>query len=306
MEDNDNNGLDSASQQTDGDTGILYEDGKPRIPTPDWRVNKPGVRDSDIYTEQTGYDEDTELTWWPGRNVAGFTIGLMHVRANVPMMPGNVSNATTFPFPMLYRELQPHNTIDVMAMEPTDDFTDAVVDIASWFELQGVSAITTNCGFFGTYQKVVSERVNVPFFSSSLMQLPMVLQSIPRNKKIAVITANGPLLKAVPAIENCGVSAEDKANRIVIEGCEESPEFSSTVMMNAPRYSPYKLEQEILEATLRATKNHDIGAIVFECTELSPHAVAIQNAVRLPVYDFTTMINYMYSAAVRRDFTGHI
>lgn len=66
----------------------------------------------------------------------------------------------------------------------------------------------------------------------------------------------------------------------------------------------YKLEQEIIEATLRATDNHDIGAVVFECTELSPHAAAIQNAVRLPVYDFTTMINFMYSAAVRRDFTG--
>ena len=47
------------------DTGIIYEDGKPRIPTPDWRVNKPGVKDSDIYTEQTGYNADTELTWWP-------------------------------------------------------------------------------------------------------------------------------------------------------------------------------------------------------------------------------------------------
>ena len=45
------------------DTGIIYEDGKPRIPTPDWRVNKPGVKDSDIYTEQTGYNADTELTW---------------------------------------------------------------------------------------------------------------------------------------------------------------------------------------------------------------------------------------------------
>ena len=47
------------------DTGIIYEDGKPRTPTPDWRVNKPGVKDSDIYTEQTGYNADTELTWWP-------------------------------------------------------------------------------------------------------------------------------------------------------------------------------------------------------------------------------------------------
>ena len=297
---------DQEVEQAATDTGIIFEDGKPRIPTPDWRENKPGVKDSDIYTEQTGYSEDTKLTWWSGRNVAGFTIGLMQVRANVPMMPGNVSNASTFPFPMLYRELQPHNTIDVMAMEPTEDFTDAIVDAANWFELQGVSAFTSNCGFFGTYQKAVSERVNIPFFSSALMQIPMVLQSIPRHKKVAVITANGALLSAVPAIENCGVSAEDKANRIVIEGCEDSPEFSSTVMMNARGYSPYKLEQEILEATLRATKNHDIGAVVFECTELSPHAVAIQNAVRLPVYDFTTMIKFMYSAAVRRPFTGHI
>ena len=47
------------------DTGIIYEDGKQRIPTPDWRVNKPGVKDSDIYTEQTGYNADTALTWRP-------------------------------------------------------------------------------------------------------------------------------------------------------------------------------------------------------------------------------------------------
>jgi hypothetical protein len=33
------------------DTGIIYEDGKPRIPTPDWRANKPSVKNSDIYTE---------------------------------------------------------------------------------------------------------------------------------------------------------------------------------------------------------------------------------------------------------------
>lgn len=131
-------------QQTASDTGIIYEDGKPRIPTPDWRVNKPGVRDSDIYTEQTGYNEDTELTWWPGRNVGGVTIGLMQVRASVPMMPGNVSNATTFDFPLLYRELSPYNTIGVMAMEPTEDFTDAIVDAANWFELQGVSAFMGN------------------------------------------------------------------------------------------------------------------------------------------------------------------
>lgn len=37
---------DQGTQEAKTDTGILYEDGKPRIPTPDWRVNKPGVKDS--------------------------------------------------------------------------------------------------------------------------------------------------------------------------------------------------------------------------------------------------------------------
>ena len=41
------------------------EEGKFRIPSPDWRTLKPGVRDSALYTETSGYyDEDSDLTWW--------------------------------------------------------------------------------------------------------------------------------------------------------------------------------------------------------------------------------------------------
>jgi hypothetical protein len=53
-------------------------------------------------------------------------------------------------------------------------------------------------------------------------------------------------------------------------------------------------------------ENPDIGAILLECTELSPHAVAVQDAVRMPVWDYTTLTKWIYSGTVRRPFTGHI
>ena len=127
-----------------------------KFSTPDWKTLKPGAKDSDMYTEETGIDDDnSDLTWWSGRNIAGVTIGLVQFRANLPMMPGNMGNATTFDFPMLYREMNSDNVLDVMATTPVKNFTDGVVEAARWLELQGVSAIMGNCGFFGHYQKVV-------------------------------------------------------------------------------------------------------------------------------------------------------
>jgi len=35
----------------------------------------------------------------------------------------------------------------------------------------------------------------VPFYSSSLMQLPAMVAALPDHKKVAVITANGPQLE---------------------------------------------------------------------------------------------------------------
>jgi hypothetical protein len=284
----------------------MEETEAPKLNTPDWKTLTPGKPDSDLYTVESGY-RDTDLTWWDGRNVAGIAIGLVQFRANLPMLPGNMGNASTFDFPMLYRELNADSIFDVMAEEPTENFADATVEAAQWLELQGVRAIMGNCGFFGTYQKAVQARIDTPFFSSSLMLLPMMVQSMPRSKKVGVITANGPILKAVPAVENCGLSAEDKANRVVIMGCEDGAEFSGAIMANTGRYNPAEVEGEIVSVATRMVQEHkDNGAILLECTELSPHAVAVQNAVRMPVWDYTTLTNWIYSGCIRRPFKGFI
>ena len=275
--------------------------------TPDWRTLKPGAKDTDLYTEETGFDDDnSDLTWWNGRNISGVTIGLVQFRANLPMMPGNMGNATTFDFPMLYREMNCDNVLDVMATTPVQNFTDGVVEAAKWLELQGVSAIMGNCGFFGHYQKVVQARIDTPFFSSSLMMLPMIVRSMPRNKKVGVVTANGPLLSSGPAMENCGLSPEDKADRVVIEGCENDKEFAAAMACTGT-YNAGRFEADVLAGVKRLMKkDKDIGAIMLECTELSPHAVAVQKMVKMPVWDYTSLTNWIYSGCVRRPFVGHI
>ena len=67
-----------------------------------------------------------------------------------------------------------------------------------------------------------------------------------------------------------------------------------------------KVEAEVVEVTGNLLKEHpDIKAILFECTDLPPYASAVQAAFGLPIYDFSTMINYVYSATVRKRFCGY-
>jgi hypothetical protein len=233
---------------------------EPLIPTPDWRTLSPGPQDSDLYVEQSGIN-DANVKGWDGRNVFGVTIGLVQMHVNLAMIPGNMSNGTTFDFPILYRRMNAWDVADVMAEVPTKNFADAIVEAAQWLELQGVRAIMGNCGFFGGYQNEVKARINVPFFSSSLMMLPMMVHSMPANKKVGVITANGPNLIKTQAIQNCGLSLEDKDNRIVVMGCENGAEFSSAIMANTGVYNPATGAQDLLQTVGPCTAQ--MGRIVF-------------------------------------------
>ena len=269
---------------------------------------QPGPHDSDVYMESTGYTaDDDEVSCWIGRNVARATIGLIQLRAILPLIPGNMGNATTFDFPLLYREMLPPDPYKIMATDPDaeTEFVDEAVKAAKWLELQGVRAIMGNCGFFGTYQIAIQERIDTPFFSSSLVQLPTMLQCLPRNKKVGVITANGPVLRDGPAIENCGTSLKDKEERVVIGGCEDGTEFNKVLGQTGETFNVLKLEQEIVAATKKIVEEDgNIGAILLECTELPPAAAAVQNAVRLPVWDYTTLTKWIHLGCLRRPFTG--
>lgn len=73
------------------------------------------------------------------------------------------------------------------------------------------------------------------------------------------------------------------------------------------KYNASRFEMDVLKGIKRLLKkDKDIAVIMLECTELSPHAVAVQKMVKMPVWDYTSLTNWIYSGCVRRPFVGHI
>jgi len=257
----------------------------------------------DLYNEERGYGEK-DVTGWKGRAVYGATVGIVQLPANIPMLPGDMGNPTTFNFPVLYELITDIDPFWVLSDKPHPVVLEKTIEACKNLEMQGVRSIIGNCGFFANYQPEVAKEISIPFFNGSLMQLPMVLSSIGANKKVGVLTANKPLLINAPACKNCGVSDADFNNRVVIYGAEEG-ETMNRVTGEKGSFSPKALERELVSLAKKMVKeNSDINAVILECTEFPPYAHAIQDAIRLPVWDFVTMTNFMHAGAMRKPFTG--
>jgi len=260
------------------------------------------VRQGDLYYEKHGY-EDRVVAGWKGRSVYGATVGIIQLPANIPMLPGDMGNPTTFDFPVLYEVIPDIDPFWVLAAEPHPEVLKRTIIAAHRLEMQGCRAIIGNCGFFANYQPEVAQAITVPFFNGSLMQVPMALVAVGSNKKVGILTANGKLLKTSPALKNSGVHAEDMS-RVVIYGNEDGKEMNN-VTGEKGTFSPKGLEKELVDLAKKCVDEHpDVGAIVLECTEFPPHAFAIQEAVRLPMYDFVTLTKLMHAGAMQKPYTG--
>ena len=264
-----------------------------------WKT-EPG----DLYNEKRGYG-DIDVTGYAGRAVYGATVGILQLPANIPMLPGDMGNPTTFNFPVLYELIEEIDPFWVLAAEPHPVVLEKCIAACKRLTVQGVRSIIGNCGFFANYQPEVSKSLDpgVQFFNGSLMQVPMLLTSVGSDKKVGVLTANAELLIPSPALKNCGVSAEDM-NRVVIFGAEHCVQMNY-VTGEKGAFNPKALEKELVDLAVEMVKKHpDIGAVVLECTEFPPYAHAIQNAIRRSVWDFVTMTNFMHAGAMRTPFTG--
>ena len=277
----------------------------PEPESPDTSV-RWNTEHGDLYNEKLGYG-DRDVTGWKGRYVYGPTVGILQLPANIPMLPGDVGNPTTFDFPVLYELIEEIDPFWVLADKPHPVVMKKVIAACKRLTMQGVTTIIGNCGFFANYQPEVAESldVGVTYFNGSLMQLPMILTSVGANKKVGVLTASKKLLMPSPALKYSGVSDEDM-KRIVVYGNEDGKEMLK-VTGETGRFNPKKLEKELVDLAKKMVKeNPDVGAIVLECTEFPPYAHAIQDAVRLNIWDFVTMTKFMHAGAMQKPYTGWI
>lgn len=233
-----------------------------------------------------------------GKAVFGARLGILMLEARFPRIPGDMGNAETWPFPVLYRVVRgasPEKVVLQGAQGLLDDFKKAAADLVRL----GADGITTNCGFLSIYQKELAAHAGVPVATSSLLQIPFVQSLLPPGKRVGVLTVSAATL--TPAhFEAIGV---DPATPVV--GAEGRREFTRVLIGNQNRLDVAAAEQDILDAGRELLSRHpDVGAVVLECTNMPPYAAALQAELRLPVYDIHAFMLWFHAGLRPRDF-GH-
>lgn len=123
---------------------------------------------------------DRRQSWY------GEDIGILLLDAAYPCVPGNVGNATSFPFPVRYQEVR-WASIDRLLNQRDPALAKVFIEAAQEFEARGVRAITA-CGFMAPLRQEVAASVSIPIGMSSLLQIPMIHTLCGRT--VGIITAN--------------------------------------------------------------------------------------------------------------------
>jgi hypothetical protein len=235
-----------------------------------------------------------------GQVAYGYSIGIVCLEYFLPFIPGDVGNASTYDFPVLFREVK-GATFDAIIVRQDPAMAPLIVEAAQELVGQGVKAVTSDCGYFGAYQREVADAVPVPVFLSSLMQAPLILSTLGPSRKLAVLVANGASLSE-RVLDRIGIH---DTSRIVFRGLEDKPEFRRTVLDECGTLDVDAVEQEVVDAALEVQSEHpETGAILLECSDLPPYSAAVQAATGLPVFDWIGFINYVHQAVNARPYTG--
>ncbi|BBO69425.1 hypothetical protein DSCA_33550 [Desulfosarcina alkanivorans] len=236
-----------------------------------------------------------------GQASSGEAIGILLLDTSVPFIPGDVANATTYNYPVRFCKVEGFSVARAIGKDPA--VYDALKTAAQDLVDQGVRAVTGDCGFMALHQKRLASELAVPVFLSSLLQIPFMLSILNEGCKVGVLTADGRSLDET-LLAAVGVTDVD---RLVIEGLEDQPNFYRFAIQETGTLDTEKVEAEVVAAGRRLISQHDaVQALLLECSLLPPYAAALQATVQMPVFDYISMIDYVFSTVVKRPYTGFL
>jgi len=234
-----------------------------------------------------------------GQVSSGEAIGILLLETSVPFIPGDVANATTYSFPVRFHKVEGFTVPRAIGKDPA--MYDRLLAAAGALVQQGVRAITGDCGFMGIHQQKLARELRVPVFLSSLLQIPFISLLIGDDARVGIITADAPSLDA-DLLATVGVHS---AANLVIGGLEDQPNFCGFAIEETGLLDAGAVEEEVVGvAREMVAQEPRIAAILLECSLLPPYAHAVQRAVNLPVFDYITMINYVFAAVVQKNYSG--
>ena len=232
-----------------------------------------------------------------GKSLYGARVGILMLDTRFPRIPGDMGNAATWPFPVLYKVVpgaSPRRVVHDKAAGLLDSFLDAAEELVRL----GADGITTTCGFLSLFQREIAAHVGVPVATSSLMQIPLIERVLPPGKRVGVLTVSAGNLTG----EHLLAAGADPATSVV--GTDNGGEFTRVMINDEERLDAAAAEGDILAAGHALVTSHpDVGAVLIECTNMVPYARALSERLRLPVFSIYTFVIWFQAGLVPRNFS---
>lgn len=240
----------------------------------------------------------------------GMGLGIILLDDFYPAFPGDVRNASGYPFPIQYEVIEGIDTPAIVSAVDKSPCLEPLVRAAKKLERLGCRAISAECGLFAYFQKEIAAAVQVPVFLSSLLQVSWAQQLIGPDREVGILVTEVEFLTD-HHLEAVGV--RPGSNYVVhdVLGIGRGEEFMhlwrTGYRTNPPAANYAKMEQEFLaEAVSFYHQYPTMGAMVLECTGFPPFARALQREVNIPIFSWGTLLDYAYSVIVHRDYYGHL
>ena len=226
----------------------------------------------------------------------GASLGILMLETSFTRIAGDMGNAATWPFPVVYRVV-PGATAASVVLDGARGLLPGFVAAGKQLVAEGALGVATTCGFLSIFQQELAGELGVPVATSSLLQVPWVQAMLPPGRRVGVVTASAALtaahLRAAGALEDTPVA-----------GLEHGRELYRVLVAGQKNDLDLQLaEQDVLAAGRSLLAQYpEVAAIVLECTNLPPYAAALQAATGLPVYDSYSMITWVHAGLRPRTF----
>lgn len=204
---------------------------------------------------------------------------------------GNSTNPDSYAFPVRFCRVKGAN-IHTILENPDRGVLATMIDEARQMSSEGIRAITTSCGFNAIFQKELADALDVPVFTSSLLQVPLAQRVVGSGGDVCVITAKKAALKT----EHLTAAGIHRTDNLRIRGLEDCGQWSRIFTNPDEDLDVGTVRKEVVDAARDELRRHPkIRAYVLECTDLPPFAAEIRRRTGLPVFDFITLVNYIHS-----------
>jgi Asp/Glu/hydantoin racemase len=231
-----------------------------------------------------------------GKAIYGAAIGILMLEARFPRIPGDVGNALSWPFPVLYKVVRGASPERVV-LRRAEGLRDAFLQAARELVRDGADAIVTNCGFLSLLQADLAAACAVPVATSSLLQVAMIERLLPPGRRVGILTISATALTR-NHLEAAGIAPDTP-----VVGTEGGREFSRVILGDLPQLDVAAAEQDILAAGEELVARHpEVGAVVLECTNMCPYAAALQVCLGLPVHDMVSFVTWLHAGLRPRRF----